>query len=303
MAKKITLLIFSEEGCDRVKRLRFPRVIIPIFLVALAVSLGLAGYWFSEYHGAVGQMPSLQAYHLQSQRQQAQIQAFADRLEEIKSQVARLRGFNERLRVMANLDKPGAQDEIFGVGGREGTTSGPGIRLATTSAERRLQVLQRDLDRLSAESEAERQMQQHLAAFLHERRSILASTPSIWPVRGWVTSGYGRRISPFSKTTQFHAGIDISTRRGTPIVAPAPGVVTFAGREGGFGRMVAINHGHGIVTRFAHLNKIKVKTGQKVARGELIATVGNTGRSTGPHLHYEVLLSGVPTNPMYYILD
>ncbi|MCB2225189.1 MAG: M23 family metallopeptidase [Desulfarculaceae bacterium] len=204
---------------------------------------------------------------------------------------------------MANLDKPGAQEEIFGVGGREGTTSGAGIRLATTSAERRLQVLQRDLDRLSAASEAERQMQQHLAAFLHERRSILAATPSIWPVRGWVTSGYGRRISPFSKTSQFHAGLDISTRRGTPIVAPAPGVVTFAGREGGFGRMLAINHGHGIVTRYAHLNKIKVKAGQKVARGDAIATVGSTGRSTGPHLHYEVLLSGVPTNPMYYILN
>jgi murein DD-endopeptidase MepM/ murein hydrolase activator NlpD len=303
VAKKITLLIFPEEGCDRVKRLCFPRSLIPILLVVLAGSLGLTGYWLSQYHGTVDRLPSLRAHQAQSRRQQAQIQAFAGRLEELKAQVAKLKDFNERLRVMANLDKPGRQDEIFGVGGREGTASGPGIRLSASSSERRLQMLQRDLDRLSAESEAERQLQRHLAAFLNDRRSILAATPSIWPVRGWVTSGYGRRISPFAKNRRFHAGVDISTRRGTPIVAPAAGVITFAGREGGFGRMVAINHGRGIVTRYAHLDKIKVKVGQKVARGEVIATVGNTGRSTGPHLHYEVLLSGVPTNPMYYILD
>ncbi len=303
MAKKITLLIFPEEGCDRVKRLCFPCWLIPLFLVVLAGSLGLAGYWFSQYHGAAGQLPGLRAHQAQIKRQQAQVQAFAGRLEELKAQVAKLKAFNERLRMMANLDRPARQDEIFGVGGREGTASGPGIRLSTSRSERRLQMLQRDLDRLSAESEAERQLQQHLAAFLHDRRSILAATPSIWPVHGWVTSGYGLRISPFSKRRRFHAGVDISTRRGTPIVAPAAGVVTFAGREGSFGRMVAINHGRGIVTRYAHLDKIKVKVGQKVARGEVIATVGNTGRSTGPHLHYEVLLSGVPTNPMYYILD
>jgi murein DD-endopeptidase MepM/ murein hydrolase activator NlpD len=177
------------------------------------------------------------------------------------------------------------------------------VRLSATNAERRLQVLQRDLDRLSAESETERLLQQHLAKFLKDRRSILASTPALWPVRGWVTSGFGTRISPFGKGRKFHAGVDISTRRGTPIIAPAGGVITFAGWEGGYGRMLAINHGQGIVTRYGHLQKFKVKLGQKVERGQAIALVGNTGRSTGPHLHYEVLLSGVPTNPMYYILD
>ena len=303
MAKKITLLIFSDEGSHRVRRVRFPKIMVPTVLLVLLGFLGLAGYWLSQYHGAVDRMPSRQAHEIQNQRHQAQIAAFAGRLEELKAQVAKLQSFNERIRAMANLKKPAQQEEIFGVGGREGTASGPGIRMSTSAVERRLQFLQRDLDRLSAESEAERQMQRHLAAFLNERRSILAATPSIWPVRGWVTSGYGRRISPFSKTAQFHAGMDISTRRGTPIVASAPGVVTFTGREGGFGRMVAINHGHGIVTRYAHLDKIKVKSGQKVERGQVIATVGNTGRSTGPHLHYEVLLSGVPTNPMYYILN
>lgn len=297
-------MIFPDEGTDRVKRICFPRFLIPLFVIVLTGALGVAGYCLTRYQGGTGQMPDLHAYENLNNRQQAQISAFAQRLEELDGQVASLKGFNERLRVMANLgEQPARQDDIFGVGGRDGATSGPGVRLSATSAERRLQVLQRDLDRLSAESETERQLQQHLAKFLRDRRSILASTPSLWPVRGWVTSGFGMRLSPFGKGRTFHAGVDISTRRGTSIIAPASGVVTFAGREGGFGRLLAINHGHGIVTRYAHLEKLKVQLGQKVERGQAIATVGNTGRSTGPHLHYEVLLSGVPTNPMYYILD
>ncbi len=303
MAKKLTILIFPQEGSSRVKRLSFPRFLLPFLLILIVGAMGLAGYWFSQYHGAVGERPNLQAYQTRGDRQAAQIEAFAQRLEEQQRQMAKLKAFNKRLREMANLKVPSQQDDYFGVGGREDTASGPGIRLSATRGERRLQMLQRDLDRLGAEGEAERQVQRHLARFLSERRSILASTPAIWPTRGWLTSGFGPRISPFSGKRRFHAGIDISTRRGAPIVAPADGVVTFTGREGGFGRMVAINHGHGIVTRYAHLKSYKVKVGDKVKRGQLIALVGNSGRSTGPHLHYEVLLSGVPTNPLYYVLD
>ncbi|MCB2193440.1 MAG: M23 family metallopeptidase [Deltaproteobacteria bacterium] len=303
MAKKVTVMIFPDEGTDRVKRICFPRFLIWTLVFALAGSLAMAGYWFHRYQGVAANGPTYQADENLYNRQQAQIAAFAQRLNELGDQVGRLKGFNERLRRMANLDKPSQKDDIFGVGGREGNTAGPGVRLASTSAERRLHVLQRDLDRLSAESETERQLQRHLAKFLQDRRSILAATPSLWPVRGWVTSGFGTRVSPFGKGRKFHSGVDISTRRGTSIIAPASGVVTFAGWEGGYGRMLAINHGHGIVTRYGHLHKFKVKRGQKVERGQVIALVGNTGRSTGPHLHYEVLLSGVPTNPMYYILD
>lgn len=303
MAKKFTILVFPEEGSGRVKRLTLPRFLLPLLVVVLVSALGLAAYWFNRYQDVAYELPVLRAHQSQGERQQAQIQAFALRLQELKHQMAQLKAFNRRLRTMANLKTPVPKSDFFGVGGREGAASGPGIRLSVTSGERRLQMLQRDLDRLGAESEAELQVQRHLARFLVERRSILASTPSRWPTRGWVTSGFGRRVSPFSGKRRFHAGIDISTRRGAPIKAPADGVVTFAGREGGFGRMVAINHGHGIVTRYAHLRSYQVKVGNQVKRGQVIAAVGNSGRSTGPHLHYEVLLSGVPTNPFYYILD
>ncbi len=180
---------------------------------------------------------------------------------------------------------------------------GSGVKLTNTMGERRVMIMRRDLDQMANDAETERSIQKELAKFLQERRSVLASTPSVWPVHGWVTSGYGYRISPFTGKRQFHAGLDISTRTGSPIVSPAAGVVTFAGREGGYGNMLVINHGHGLVTRYGHLSSFAVKLGQKIARGQKVGAVGSTGRSSGPHLHYEVLMSGVPTNPRYYILD
>jgi murein DD-endopeptidase MepM/ murein hydrolase activator NlpD len=132
---------------------------------------------------------------------------------------------------------------------------------------------------------------------------MLASTPSIWPVRGWVTSGFGKRLSPFTGRKNLHTGIDIATRHGTVVVAPADGVVTRVTTKYDMGKLVEIDHGYGILTRYGHNSEILVRPGQRVRRGQPIARVGNTGRSTGPHLHYEVRLNGVPVNPMRYIVD
>jgi murein DD-endopeptidase MepM/ murein hydrolase activator NlpD len=138
---------------------------------------------------------------------------------------------------------------------------------------------------------------------LNAKRSLLAATPSIRPLDGWKTSGFGYRISPFTNRKELHKGLDIAAPKGRPIIAPADGRVTYAGRNGSYGYMVAIKHGYGIVTRYGHLSKMLKKKGEKVERGEVIALVGSTGRSTGPHLHYEVRLNGVPVNPEKYILN
>jgi murein DD-endopeptidase MepM/ murein hydrolase activator NlpD len=142
-----------------------------------------------------------------------------------------------------------------------------------------------------------------LYKFLEEKKSMFACTPSIWPVKGWVSSKFGYRISPFTNEREFHEGLDISVRTGTRIVAPADGVVSSIGKTYGFGTILTINHGYNLRTRYAHLSKVLVKKGQSVKRGEKIALVGSTGRSTGPHLHYEVVLSGVPVDPLNYILN
>jgi murein DD-endopeptidase MepM/ murein hydrolase activator NlpD len=127
------------------------------------------------------------------------------------------------------------------------------------------------------------------------------SAPNLWPVEGPVTGSFGERIDPFNGEGAFHSGIDIGSTDGQPVVAPADGIVTFADFLGGYGRAVMIDHGHGITTRYGHLANFAVMTGQHVHRGDTIGFVGESGRSTGPHLHYEVRINDTPVNPHKYL--
>ena len=145
--------------------------------------------------------------------------------------------------------------------------------------------------------------QPELQAYFQDQKSLLVSTPSIWPARGWVTSDFGQRLDPYTADRVMHEGIDIAAPHGKEVMAPSDGTVVFAGLEGGYGNVVVIDHGYGIKTRYGHLAKILVKAGEVVKRGHVVGAVGNTGRSTGPHLHYEVRVNGVPQNPRKFILE
>lgn len=138
---------------------------------------------------------------------------------------------------------------------------------------------------------------------LGEKRALLASTPTRLPTLGYITSEYGVRINPYDSRRKMHEGIDIANRYGADIVAPADGAVSFAGVKPGYGKIVIIDHGNGIETRFAHSSRLYVQAGERVKRGQRIAAVGNTGHSTGPHCHYEVHANGLPVDPCWYVLD
>lgn len=142
-----------------------------------------------------------------------------------------------------------------------------------------------------------------LDQYLLDRSSILKSTPTILPSVGWITSYFGHRVSPYAGKVKMHEGLDVGAPTGTPIVAPADGMITFAGHKAGFGNFVQIDHGYGIETIYAHAYKVIAKNGQKVRRGDLIAKVGSTGYSTGPHLHYEVRVNGIAVDPLYFVLE
>ena len=142
-------------------------------------------------------------------------------------------------------------------------------------------------------------LDQHLL----DKESILRSTPSILPTNGWITSYFGHRISPTAGVRKMHEGLDVGANFGTPIYAPADGIVTYAGNKAGFGLFVQIDHGYGIETIYAHSQKILTKNGKRVSRGDLIAKVGSSGYSTGPHLHYEVRVNGIAVDPLYFILE
>jgi murein DD-endopeptidase MepM/ murein hydrolase activator NlpD len=141
-----------------------------------------------------------------------------------------------------------------------------------------------------------------LARLLVEKSDILRRTPSIWPVSGIFVSDFGARVDPFTGAVRYHQGIDISDDTGTPIHAPADGVVTFCGWSGGWGLNMVIKHTDQISTRYAHCSRLEVAVGQQVQRGDIIARVGSTGRSVGPHLHYEVLRNGVQVDPEEFII-
>ena len=127
------------------------------------------------------------------------------------------------------------------------------------------------------------------------------SAPNLWPVEGHVTGSFGERIDPFNGEGAFHSGVDIASSYGQPVVAPADGIVVFADFMGGYGRAILLDHGHGITTRYGHLSNFAVTAGQHIQRGDTIGYVGLSGRSTGPHLHYEVRINDTPVNPHKYL--
>ena len=132
-------------------------------------------------------------------------------------------------------------------------------------------------------------------------RSDRTTVPSLWPVRGLVTAGFGQRMDPFSGEGAFHAGLDIAAPFGSRVESAADGIVFYAGPEQGYGNEILIDHGYGIKTKYGHLSRIQVMIGQAVKRGQVIGTVGMTGKTTGPHLHYEVLVHETPVNPTRYL--
>jgi murein DD-endopeptidase MepM/ murein hydrolase activator NlpD len=151
------------------------------------------------------------------------------------------------------------------------------LRTLLESLESRLSVVSRVVDR---------------------RNALAAATPSIWPAKGWLSSTMGRRADPITGGADFHSGLDIAGERGQPVFATADGTVTHVGFDGGYGNLIVLDHGFGLQTRYGHLLNYTVKSGAKVKRGDIIGHVGNTGRSTGYHLHYEVLASGKLLNPL-----
>lgn len=138
---------------------------------------------------------------------------------------------------------------------------------------------------------------------LSERQSLLGATPSVKPTRGWMTSRFGYRVDPITGRSEMHAGLDFAAPSGTPVYAPADGVVSYVGYDPGYGKLVSIDHGYGVITRYGHNSRVFVEQGQKVKRWDVISAVGSTGKSTGAHVHYEVRVHGLPVDPTNYILN
>ncbi len=237
------------------------------------------------------------------ERQKEEIRTIAGNMKVFQDDLLELKGLDKKIRLITALGEQKTED-FFGVGGPEDRDFVNMDELIDNNdTATALSYLANDLRELKEVAAKQKISFQEISKYLREQSSILSATPSIWPVKGWVSSGFGYRISPFTGLRKRHEGIDIVSRTGTPVISPASGVVTKAFKDGGYGNLVEIKHGYGLVTRFGHNSKIFVKVGDHVKRGQVISKVGSTGHSTGPHLHYEVLLNGVPVNPMNYIFN
>jgi len=270
----------------------------------------MAGYVFLDYFDLqrkaarareLSETIAAQQSSLGEQRQQ--IKELAGRINTMKSQLLELHEFEKKIRIIANIENQSETPGLFGMGGAP-------LEIMETPAgleERRNELLREmhsHLNLLETAFGAQEDGFSDLLSYLEDKRRLLASTPAIRPLNGgWITSRFEFRKSPFTGRREFHHGLDIAASIDTPVIASADGKVIYSGVKGGLGRTIIIDHGRGIVTRYGHLHKCVKKKGDLVKREDVIGTVGNTGQSTGPHLHYEVRVNGVPVNPEKYILN
>ena len=207
---------------------------------------------------------------------------------------------DQRIRVLANLTPLDPQVRAAGIGGPAGTMTAAHV---SGPLGRRADAIRVDISALIRRANLLSTSFREAADSLASHSDRLAAMPSIMPTQGWLTSAFSSmREHPILHIARPHEGIDVSAPMGSPIEAPAAGRVISAGWESGYGNVVTIDHGYGIVTKFAHASKLFVRKGQRVARGQRIALVGNSGLATGPHLHYEVHVNGRPVDPLHYVL-
>ena len=297
---------------NRVKQINLSKsnLFWPILIVFFVVGLlGVIGYGYHGLRQSVltnGEMAkTIIAQNEKITRQRTQIKSFSNKIRSLEDRLVELNAFEEKIRILINLDPDDTKSELPGIGG----TTPEDLDLLDSKLEPvkwpedLMHDMRSHVNELSSAAKYQGERFDVLMEKLEDRRILLLSTPSIRPTTGWLSSRFGYRISPFTGRKELHKGLDIANRKGTDVLATARGVVTFSGKNGSMGRMIVLDHGHGMITRYAHLDATLKKKGEKVKRGEIIAKMGSSGRSTGPHLHYEVHRNGVPVNPAKYILD
>jgi septal ring factor EnvC (AmiA/AmiB activator) len=318
-----SLIVVSDETSP-VRRFEIRKILVKRGIWAAGVVAVLLLALFVDYARMRVDNRELNALRRETVERRQQVADFQDHLKAVDGQLSRLQDFERKVRIIANL--PGSAgtggEEVTAVGNGaaapqgaesfEGAMEGvpaapaqPRIPEAPADApeEERVSVLKQAAEYLGEVASYQETTLAELVTALEGKRDYLASSPSIWPAKGWMTSGYGYRISPFTGRRQFHAGLDIAGARGTDVIAPARGKVVFSGTRGPLGKSLIIDHGYGVRTQYGHASELFVKRGDSVERGDKIASLGNTGRSTGPHLHYVVEVKGKTRNPLDYIFD
>jgi murein DD-endopeptidase MepM/ murein hydrolase activator NlpD len=289
LARKKISVIIIPEGSRKIRRLSLRPDLLKYAALGTALFL-LAGLVLAfDYFRITLDRSDLVRLREVNRTQQETIRTLAASLDTLRREMVVLQQNDAKVRLLARLDEP-PDAAMVGLGGP-----------AENDPAGELSDLQKQIDDIRQAIDLRRESLDEIQGYFNDQSSLLAAKPKGWPTKGWVTSSFGRRTSPFSGKTKMHYGLDIAARTGTPVTATANGIVSKVATRPDYGKMVVIDHGYGFQTCYAHNSKIHVKVGQRVKRGELVTSVGNTGRSTGSHLHYEVRLNGLPVNPRTYL--
>jgi len=331
-----TIVVFRGSTAKPL-RFTFSRRLIRNLVITGCILLFADFLVISHYVMRTQEVWELAAFRTEAMSAREQTAAFTSAVDDLKKRLMAMKEVNQRLRVMLGIEVPKAGDMVNGRGGEdlpiseegatsegnatetgEYTTSGDqssqevGSRqenMASTGSEssqdngQAFALVKENLEWLSKEATVQEEILNELSQAAEQRSSRWAATPSIWPVRGWITSGFGPRISPFTEKPGWHDGLDIGAAPNAPVQAPAQGRVSLSGFDPKLGNIVKLDHGFGIETLYGHLAKSLVKEGQRVNRGDIVGLVGSTGLSTGPHLHYMVKVNGQALDPKKYILE
>lgn len=330
--KKVTLFIVTNQsGKTRKVVLSAAWLKATAFVSAVILLIFVAG--LVDYFGLLLQAMENKRLKVENAQLIKQFQVVESKVSALENSLERVKTFTTKLKLITNVEaedritsltmgpKPAAgqqveeyepmeqrqdteamiaQDQIFDTNKPLNDQAG---ELAAEEADKDYASLVVRIEKAVKETQLKEQSVIDLWESLSERQSLLNSTPNIKPAKGWITSRFGYRLSPFTGKLSVHAGLDIAAAPGSPVYAPADGVVVFASYDESYGKLITVDYGYGVTTRFGHLSQIYVQVGQRVNKWDVIGAVGNTGRSTGPHLHYEVRINGTAVDPINYILN
>jgi murein DD-endopeptidase MepM/ murein hydrolase activator NlpD len=328
-----TVVIFRGSTAKPL-RFSFSRKAVRKILIGLSILVLADALVISHYVIRTNEVWELAGFRAEAMSSREQTAAFSTAVDDLKKRLTSMKEVNQRLRVMLGIEAPKAGDIANGRGGEdvplpEGNVMPaiekiqkndvssliPGSPEAAHASDslaagskvpteqEMIASIKTSIEWLSKEATVQEQFLQELSMAAEQKSSRWAATPSIWPVKGWVTSGFGPRVSPFTEKPAWHDGLDIGAAANAPVQAPAQGRVTMVAFDPKLGNMVKLDHGFGIETLYGHLAKSLVKEGQRVKRGEVVGLVGSSGLATGPHLHYMVKVYGQTLDPVKYILE
>lgn len=314
--EKLTVVLIPDGGASTTKQYCIPKFMFRGAYCLILIASSLTGYFALDYIQLTKIRSSYEKVVAENAGLKGEARLLMNNLEDVKRSLLRVQDYSEKLSEITNLQVnkvskrtgigPLTKDEYSvakNLNSKHSKSNEWQTPLGINMNKLIFRPVFNSLRTIGNTAHRNALELQTLLSSLSKQKSLLSSIPSITPVQGWMTSSFGYRISPFTGRRTMHKGIDVAAPIGTPILAPADGVVIFTGAKAGFGNFVMIAHGYGVVTRYGHNAQNMVQPGQRIKRGDQIGTVGMTGRTTGPHLHYEILLNGRNVNPKRFILD